>query len=791
MAPTTAQIRKFIRRLSKGGGATVDEIRHEAEQFCQGASDKERRSLGKGFLEAACAHANDGGHVRARTAVIACLSCDASLRTLVEKRPLLYDPSLGRHPRLELVDLLAREGPAPLDTVSPGFGARLQTFRNLALAQNDLAPAFDEYRALLRARPPYLLKALIACADIAFLLRSLPEDQAQSLLSHLPAVKADSPEEIAEVVSRVIAEASELAPVEHDDLNAEVAEGLRDPRLELVLRIGAARCALGEFQKSTVILGYEVVRDDEATYTLRPPDMEFERRLRISHATGELARRTGGLHLSRRFAGAMLLHDFAKLYARRLGDRSIKVAERPFPRVVVSLPLAEYASRLFLERGNFLDDVMEMTLHEDLQLHGVDLQEAVLSSSLTVGRYLELFRLFRLQTALHTALVLRGAQGAAHLIVNSLLPVLTREQLAGVLYNAEGEATPENVDAFIDALTWPPPKSLRRGGGTEHLELQYTPLLQIRGQYLLAPRLVLNANALRNTFSAQRARIPTAGDAFTRAVAELLRKVFPHVAVERKYDIQGLSGDVDVVVLHGAVLYLFECKHSLPAATTHEHRDLLEDVKTGAAQLLRAQQALPLDPALRNRLKQWFPDAEIGALNEWRYVPCVVTATRMFSGIELTGIPVRDIFSLENVLLRGSLEIIAAGAGDLMLRQYSFWRGEKFSPDDLEDYLRIGGLYWQTRGVHSVDLAVLEARVPPGVSLVTETCRVTFESWEESVSRLDALGLRVVEERREPRASPTPDLAEDAGSRAQGDTADVSHGGGAPEPASRPGAGAE
>jgi hypothetical protein len=74
----------------------------------------------------------------------------------------------------------------------------------------------------------------------------------------------------------------------------------------------------------------------------------------------------------------------------------------------------------------------------------------------------------------------------------------------------------------------------------------------------------------------------------------------------------------------------------------HEMRDVWEDIEKGARQLARARAAL-LDPGRRQSyLAGWFPGSKTPANADMRIVTCVISSHRIFSGLEIEGVAVRD-----------------------------------------------------------------------------------------------------------------------------------------------------
>ena|ERR1044072_5178682 len=83
------------------------------------------------------------------------------------------------------------------------------------------------------------------------------------------------------------------------------------------------------------------------------------------------------------------------------------------------------------------------------------------------------------------------------------------------------------------------------------------------------PGLVLLSNILRNLQTSNQLRFRANADVFVDTVAGMLRTKFAKVTENRRLQMDLRVTDVDVVLYEGTTLYLIECKHSVPGASTH------------------------------------------------------------------------------------------------------------------------------------------------------------------------------------------------------------------------------
>jgi hypothetical protein len=146
---------------------------------------------------------------------------------------------------------------------------------------------------------------------------------------------------------------------------------------------------------------------------------------------------------------------------------------------------------------------------------------------------------------------------------------------------------------------------------------------------------------------------------------------------------------VNVQRAHGIrerTLYLIECKHSVTPTGAHELRDRWRDINHGVYQLKLAMRILGL--RLRSYLAGLFPGTTEAQSARLRIQPCVLCSHRVFSGLSLYGIPVRDVASLALTCGDG---VVGMGAeddsGHVVMQQYRLRANASTTQEDFDEYL--------------------------------------------------------------------------------------------------------
>jgi hypothetical protein len=141
------------------------------------------------------------------------------------------------------------------------------------------------------------------------------------------------------------------------------------------------------------------------------------------------------------------------------------------------------------------------------------------------------------------------------------------------------------------------------------------------------------------------------------------------------YNLQGTSGELDVVALLGNVLFVCECKNSLLPCSSFEARTTFDHLLKGGEQLGRFEASFA-GGTFRTHLEQrlgWALPPDV------RLTTCIVTANRMFGGYRIDGHAIRSCFELASFLNRGWFTL----SGERL----KMWEAERFAPSDLVRYL--------------------------------------------------------------------------------------------------------
>lgn len=360
-----------------------------------------------------------------------------------------------------------------------------------------------------------------------------------------------------------------------------------------------------------------------------------------------------------------------------------RLLEHPFPRVVLTLPSFGCGAYAEILKGTYLEDAIAHVHIGDPLIPRDSFLTTKVAAHLSVGDIFQLDRAIRLFSELHTATLEAVAHRGPRVVINSALVVFSSAQLEAFL--GETGVGAEAIREFIDILTLDPTKTF--------VDLQYFPL--VRGTNLtLLPRLMAGSNTIRNTLAARRVRVSGSGDAFNDDVESVCKRNFVRTVANRAVAGGGEVGEVDVAVLSEQTLYLIECKHTLFGGSVHEQFEQWDDICKAVGQLRKCERILSKPTKRHQLLTQWFGVNDVEAI---RVQLVVVTSVRLFAGLDVEGVPVRDWFTFRNFLDKGEVTTTSHEQSSLRTDVWSAWKADVCATHDLDGFLSATGRLAQLR----------------------------------------------------------------------------------------------
>jgi hypothetical protein len=652
------ELRTIVRRVASAPDVIAAALR-AAENQPNGAKTA-KQAISLAIEDFGSSHSS-----RVAAAIAIGVASNATSLRSFERKGLFFRLTGGRSTSRKVVERLMNAAADPT-RIHPTLAARLQSYKHL----HDLAAASDSrfrwYRAYLRKRPPGTLKALLAAVEVRFF-----EGVADvtNLSERLPTpARARHAEYFAEVASMIFAEALEVTPFAPIELDQSIANVWKDEDFVRLLHVATLRHELRRVAKLISALGYQLERPTATTFVLSHADPTFDQARQLSTIVHMARRQLRALEPG---PPAVSVHDFMAA-TERVEGMAMKLHFEPYERFVFQIPGADVWPSGVLD-GLLSEDVSQ--LRDDTYefiLGNLDPAHVQLTEALSLQTYVKLYHRLRAFTLMQSGMLARQVQTAPDAVANSLVIVSQEKDLEDALGGLDSD--------FLETISW-------AGSNDGHLDLQYAPILRLAGHFVVCPRLLMGSSPFRNVLARYGTRFEGTGDQFVDEVAALLKSRFEHVAIEKGVSRNGQQTDADVAVYHEGILFLFECKYSLPSASGHEDSDHWSDVQTGVTQLCKLVAMLREDPGLKQRLRSWFPDARIAPPSSIEFRPCVLASNRTLSGWQLDGVPIRHFFGLKSVIREGKVRAHERSAAGTVTHSWSFWKSQDFCVEDLEDYL--------------------------------------------------------------------------------------------------------
>lgn len=571
--------------------------------------------------------------------------------------------------------------------------SRIDTYLTFQILVNTARGAYGDASSLLKAPPRPAVRSILEATELSFrheyLGTEVPTDFS-SLLDEL-----GPPEQIASVASLLIALANDFDRVEALDFAGP--DRLSVDTLRSLMKYGKMLVDQFDIGKDISLFGYslEMCPAPGPVFFLRPPFVDFEYYRRLGFIRLEASTGISRADAARKAPKAISLRGAADRFATRFAKTLAEVrdGDTRWRRVRINFPALKKLYEMVSKHAFFEDFVYTEQLARDFMVPlGTDDGIPQVTHALDLETFHGLWRYFLFLSLVDIALVRDASKNDSLMLLNSLVRLGSEEAIVE-LSRELGVSSEQGTD-FLRVVS----ADVKQLG---YFDLQYRPFLRIaqsfnpktgrstEAEVLHLPAVVCTSNVLRNVQAANNIRNAANASVFVQATAHALRATFDKVEINRPVEgSEGKSTDIDVILLEGETLYLFECKHSIPPTGPHEMRDLWEEIELGVEQLRTAMRIFEDAGRRQSYLAGWFPGTILRETHQLKIAPCVLCSHRIFAGLHYRGIPIRDFGSFSRLCDSG---VIGMGGGiegdEIVIRQYRITRGERFAAADLDDYL--------------------------------------------------------------------------------------------------------
>jgi len=521
----------------------------------------------------------------------------------------------------------------------------------------------DRIVKILSSRENVALKTVLAVLNTRFYHHNPADDSLSSLKLDRYTI-----EDVSDAASLILDTYRQLFPIHDHCCNQIDAEGVTGPA-PIYERLFLAAIRLTKFKDAEVMvdgLPFQA-KWDRGAVRVFSIDPDVEKSIRLGYIQGQAQIAIRVRHLTGSSPPISVREMIDRGFERGAFGPLLELVDKPVRRLRLFLPTAPEIFKLFRSDEMFLDEVENLLMIDADTFTALDPNLAI-TPQVTVMDFLKVQRYFNFISCLYQRKLETIADEAdrAYLTFASTIPVIPHDRLfeqIQLIFEDESKAR-----AIIDLLTI--------NYEARHLDLQYTPLIDLGKYYVVAPHVLAASNLVRNVVVAKNLRdfALEAGDPMVTAVTGAFEAAGFKVGADLKVTVNKKEVELDLVAWRDDVLFLLECKNAYHPCSAHEMRNSFDHIRVARNQLDLRRDVFS-DPV--NQAKLF---AKLG----WDVQPTsqlytgIVIANRVFHGAEFHGHPVRQAHELINVLQTGTI------GGDVDLK---FWKGEAFTTDDLITYL--------------------------------------------------------------------------------------------------------
>jgi hypothetical protein len=744
---------QVVSRLSRVNPLRPDSIAHSSEVSHMSVTDS-KRTLKVVLSTAKSVHRREQfGKLRAAILLGVTLFGDAFLLQ-AERSGLLLSNAPRQRGFGKFLNDLAYETADVTNFAWATLHHRLNSYLAFEAMLDATVITGSDISSLLRTRPRRSVKMALAIAELSFLRKHFQFDIPPELSTLID--ELGSPEEISSIASLLVVVASDEYPLDSLDF-ALPSGGVELGEVRALMSYGKALVEQFEIGKYISLFRYDLekVPGQKLVFYLRPPSGDFEYSLRLGFIRSQVNAGRARVDVATKGKDSVLslvaaAERFAQTFRTRLGVIAAEGTE--WRRLRVNFPMLRDLYDT-IKNNSFYEDALSYEQDADdylLPLRLVRGAEIKLTEHLDIETFHGLWRYFTFLDLVDIALLRSYSASDPTVLLNSLVRVSDRDALIELL--GDLGISKEQARDFIDVVS----VDLKNPG---YLDLQYRPFLRIaqtwnpeeqrltKPEIIHLPAILCTSNVGRNVQSANKFRLKLNARVFVDAVFQALRSRFCKVARDRMVDVTGIGAtDVDVVLLEGNTLYLFECKHSLPPTGPHEMRDSWEDIERGVEQLEKAISILGDFARRQSYLAGWFPGTRAQTAADLKIVGCVLCSHRIFSGLHYKGFPIRDFASLARLCADGIVGMGYIAEDEVLLRQYRIIGDKVISAVDLDDYLSQGSTYFKSFRPFMHPVSRIERLGGVTIGKETYVYEMDLSDW---IEHMEALGCERAADRRQ------------------------------------------
>ena len=346
---------------------------------------------------------------------------------------------------------------------------------------------------------------------------------------------------------------------------------------------------------------------------------------------------------------------------------------RGYPRYILKIPDSLVSMLIEINKSDRVfkeeQDLINHSLYEYL-INFADARALPLTKDLNLFEFLKIKRFLDVLACIIFNKYRKIPEDRREIFIRSLVPIMGKPFLYKL---SDHPAARQKIDSFLDILSWRPEQDII-------FDLQYQPFVPMGDFYLIPTNIFLFLNVIRNIFALEhRYQNPAVlEDGRIDLLGDLLTSVFREKGYLTAQKIEYKSkraGEIDFIAIRDDFMFIAECKRSLLPTGLYEIRRLYDYLKKGDDQLDYLIDAMKDQGVIKEVGDKIGYD--LGRISQIK--TAIITNNRLFVGYRIGNHPIRNIQEICNIISSG---IIKTENGE-----FSVWKGDVFTPDDLQYYL--------------------------------------------------------------------------------------------------------
>ncbi|MCT7910524.1 NERD domain-containing protein [Arcobacter lacus] len=240
---------------------------------------------------------------------------------------------------------------------------------------------------------------------------------------------------------------------------------------------------------------------------------------------------------------------------------------------------------------------------------------------------------------------------------NSKLLLMTNKQLENffldIFTELNNDININDVKNFIGRFT------INILSDTKRIDLQFTPIIKVEERSFVLFNTFSLTDIMRAYINNNNLALDDQGQKFENEVYKRLKIGFPEnkIFTSIKYnDYYEKKGEIDICLIGKKSIFFIECKNSLLSISASSATNNYEYIFKAKSQLEQVERCFNTD---RNKFLKKYCNLNISGIEEYSLYKIIILSNKNISGLNFSNIAVRDIYSLDRLIINGVINTLS------------------------------------------------------------------------------------------------------------------------------------